>query len=137
MAEPGSRGYGRLSVSAQLLFEMETLALVDRRSFNPAPKVDSCIISLKRTGTKISQEEEAVLGAIFSHKKKSLRNAIVDARESIFRSRDKAAASRVALSIKYSERKVFTLSPAEALEAARGIAAAGSREEPVDSHGIA
>jgi 16S rRNA (adenine1518-N6/adenine1519-N6)-dimethyltransferase len=46
LAAPGTGEYGRLSVSTQLLFKTEMLAFVDRKSFSPPPKVDSCIISI-------------------------------------------------------------------------------------------
>lgn len=118
-AQSGSSQYGRLSVSCQLMFKVELLALVPRQAFSPMPKVDSCIISLEKTGVRIDEKEERAIGAIFSHKKKSVRNAVVDARMGLFGSRDKASASAFAQTLKYSERKVFTLTPEEA----HGVAA--------------
>ena len=116
MAEPGRREYGRLSVFSQLTFRTEMQALVERTAFTPAPKVDSCIISLEKTGFALGKCEEAAIGAIFSHKKKSLRNAVIDARMALFGSDDKKDAAKVAQTLKYSERKVFSLKPSEALE---------------------
>ncbi|MFA6907994.1 MAG: 16S rRNA (adenine(1518)-N(6)/adenine(1519)-N(6))-dimethyltransferase RsmA [Candidatus Micrarchaeia archaeon] len=121
MAETGSREYGRLSVFSQLTYRVETLALVERTAFLPAPKVDSCIISLVKTGFAMAPCEEKAVGALFSHKKKSLKNAVVDAREGLFSSRDKKRAGQIAQTLKYSGRKVFTLSPSEALETARQL----------------
>jgi len=121
MAEPGSREYGRLSVFSQLCFRSETLALVERTAFSPAPKVDSCIISLEKTGFLMDECEEKAVGAIFSHKKKSLKNAVVDARQALFGSNDKPLASKIAQTLKYPERKVFSLAPEEALEVARQL----------------
>ncbi|MEM2138106.1 MAG: 16S rRNA (adenine(1518)-N(6)/adenine(1519)-N(6))-dimethyltransferase RsmA [Candidatus Anstonellaceae archaeon] len=121
LAEPGSGNYGRLSVASQLLFKTEMLALVERTAFRPMPKVDSCIISLERTGMKINESEEKAIGAIFSHKKKSVRNAVIDARRELFGSDDKKLAAAKAHELKYSERKVFTLAPQEALEIARQL----------------
>lgn len=124
-AQPGSANYGRLSVFSQLCFAVEVLALVPKEAFSPKPKVDSCIISLVPTGMAMDEEEERVLGAIFAHRKKSLRNAVIDARMELFGSNDKKAAADAAQKVKYAERKVFTLSPNEALEAARRICALG------------
>jgi 16S rRNA (adenine1518-N6/adenine1519-N6)-dimethyltransferase len=121
LSEPGGSNYGRLSVASQLLFKIEMLALVERTAFQPVPKVDSCIISLERTGAKISEGEEKAIGALFSHKKKSVRNAVMDARRELFGSGDKPAASAKAQKLKYAERKVFTLAPHEALEVARQL----------------
>ena len=121
MAEPGGREYGRLSVFSQLTFRTEMLALVERTAFSPAPKVDSCIISLEKTGFCLCRCEEAAIGAIFSHKKKSLRNAVIDARMSLFGSDSKKGAAGYAQTLKYSGRKVFSLKPGEALEVARQL----------------
>ncbi|MFA6490010.1 MAG: 16S rRNA (adenine(1518)-N(6)/adenine(1519)-N(6))-dimethyltransferase RsmA [Candidatus Micrarchaeia archaeon] len=120
-AEPGTHNYGRLSVFSQLVFKLEVLALVPKEAFTPKPKVDSCVISLELTGAKLAQKHEKVIGAIFSHRKKSLKNAVVDARQELFGSSDKDAAHAVAQKLKYAERKVFTLTPAEALEVARKL----------------
>ncbi|MFA6214358.1 MAG: 16S rRNA (adenine(1518)-N(6)/adenine(1519)-N(6))-dimethyltransferase RsmA [Candidatus Micrarchaeia archaeon] len=126
MAEPGSHQYGRLSVFSQLTFKAETLAIVERTAFSPAPKVDSCIISIERTGFLLPKCEERAIGALFSHKKKAVKNAVVDARQELFGSKDRHGAARAAQTLKYKERKVFSLAPFEALEVARQLCAAGS-----------
>ncbi len=118
VSKPGTRNYGRLSVFAQLSFRIEILALVERGSFVPAPKVDSCIISLEKTGFTLDSSTEKAIGALFSHKKKSLRNAVVDARSELFGSTDKSSALRIAQTLKYAGRKVFSLSPQEILATA-------------------
>ena len=125
MAEPGGREYGRLSVFSQLTFRTEMLALVERTAFTPAPKVDSCMISLEKTGFCLGKCEEKAIGAIFSHKKKSLRNAVIDARMALFGSDDKKDAARRAQTLKYPGRKVFSLEPREALEIARQVCSQG------------
>jgi 16S rRNA (adenine1518-N6/adenine1519-N6)-dimethyltransferase len=118
LATPGTRNYGRLSATAQLLFRVEILALVQRTAFVPVPNVDSCIISIEKTGFSLSESQEKAIGALFSHKKKSVRNAAIDARRGLFSSEDKKKAAAVADKLKYSNRKVFTLSPEELLEVA-------------------
>ncbi len=118
VAPPGSHNYGRLSVFAQLCFRVEMLALVEKSAFDPQPHVDSCIISLVKTGFSLDRGTEQVIGALFSHKKKSVKNAVVDARHSLFGSHDKHSAEAVAQTLKYSGRKVFSLSPLEVLEIA-------------------
>jgi len=82
-----------------------------------------------KTGFLLSACEEKAIGAIFSHKKKSVKNAVVDARADLFGSRDKAAAGQVAQTLKYNERKVFSLAPSEALEVARQLCAVRPPEE--------
>ena len=121
VAAPGSREYGRLSVTCQVLFETEVLALVPKEAFSPKPKVDSCIISIRKTGAKLSEREENVIGALFSHKKKSVKNAVVDARRQLFGTDDKARAYEAAHRLKYAGRKVFSLAPSEAQCVAREL----------------
>lgn len=116
VALPGSSNYGRLSVSCQLSFQTKILAMVGREAFSPKPKVDSCIISLSKTGFSPSSLQEKAIAAIFSHRKKSLKNAVMDARRELFGSDDHQQARRAAQILKYKERKVFTMSPPEVLE---------------------
>ena len=70
-ASSGSSNYGRLSVSCQLAFDVEVLAAVGRSAFSPSPKVDSCIVLLRKTGFLPTEDEERAIAAIFSHRKKS------------------------------------------------------------------
>jgi len=126
MAEPGSGGYGRLSVFSQLAYRAEALALVERSAFSPAPKVDSCIVSIEKTGFCMDECEERAVRALFSHRKKSVKNAVVDARCELFGGIGKAGAAAFAQTLKYSGRKVFTLAPQEALETARQVCGKGT-----------
>lgn len=120
-AKSGSGNYGRLSVSCQLAFEIEVLSAVGRSAFSPSPKVDSCIILLRKTGFLPTMAEERAIAAIFSHRKKSLKNAVVDGRVSLFSSRERSSALRIAQTLKYAGSKVFTLSPQEVLYSARQL----------------
>lgn len=121
VAEPGTSNYGRLSVFCQLSFKMQIVGLVSREAFFPKPKVDSCLISLERTGFSIKECESKAIGAIFAHRKKTLRNAVIGSRAALFGSKDKRQAAKIAETLKYCKRKVFTLSPKEALETAKEL----------------
>ncbi|MEM1511241.1 MAG: 16S rRNA (adenine(1518)-N(6)/adenine(1519)-N(6))-dimethyltransferase RsmA [Candidatus Jordarchaeales archaeon] len=46
VASPGSKDYGRLSVSAQTYLNTIILEVVNRKNFYPSPKVDSAIVLL-------------------------------------------------------------------------------------------
>ncbi|MCX8175447.1 MAG: 16S rRNA (adenine(1518)-N(6)/adenine(1519)-N(6))-dimethyltransferase RsmA [Candidatus Micrarchaeota archaeon] len=116
LAPPGSSSYGRLSVSSQLLFRIEPLAQVSRLAFQPVPKVDSWIIGLEKSGEGLGAEQHKALAAIFSHRKKSLKNAVIAGRRELFLSDDKGQADKIAQTLKYRDRKVFSLSPKEVLE---------------------
>ncbi len=73
-----SSNYGRLSVTSQLFFNVSYEMTVSRRSFVPPPKVDSALISLVPTKLSLSSLQEDVLRAMFSHKNKTLKNALKD-----------------------------------------------------------
>jgi len=80
-AKPGDDNYGRLSVTAQLAFSIKLERVVLRHLFRPVPKVDSAIIVLRPTGVRLTQFQENVIRWLFSHKNKTVRNALLDSKE--------------------------------------------------------
>jgi len=112
LAEPGSRDYSRLSVVCQLLFEVELLERVPQNAFYPQPKVESTIVRLKKKGT-IPADLSLFINAIFQHRNKKLRNAIIDSREMLGLSKEKANELSSTLSLR--DRRVITLSKEEIL----------------------
>ena len=79
-ARPGGRNYGRLSVTSQLSFEITPVRPVLRHLFRPAPRVDSMIITLRKRDFRPSQLQENIIRYIFQHKKKTVRNALMDSK---------------------------------------------------------
>lgn len=79
VASPGDRNYSRLSVMMYLYSEVEMLFEVSKNDFFPKPKVSSAVIKLK---PKIDQVIDPffvdVTRALFQHKKKKIRNALMD-----------------------------------------------------------
>lgn len=77
-ANPGTKSYGRLSVTAQYHCRIERLFDVEAASFTPAPKVRSAFVRLR------SRERQpcdvaalaAVLRAAFGQRRKTLGNAL-------------------------------------------------------------
>jgi len=55
VASPGSKEYGRLSVSAQTYFNITILEIVDKKNFYPIPKVDSAIVLLTPKPAEIDE----------------------------------------------------------------------------------
>jgi 16S rRNA (adenine1518-N6/adenine1519-N6)-dimethyltransferase len=110
-ARPKDRNYGRLSVTSQLAFDIEIVRPVLRHLFRPAPKVDSMIIRLKKTGFRISPFQENIIRYIFQHKNKTLRNALLDSK--MFEKEDLGALGD------FVKRRGFTLSKEECMEIAR------------------
>ena len=114
-AIPGARNYGRLSVTAQLAFNVKLERTVLRHLFRPVPKVDSAIIVLTPTGMKLSQFQENVIRSLFSHKNKTVRNALTDSK--MF---DK---DEIGVLGGFSKRRARTLTKEECLEIARFLEA--------------
>ena len=75
-SKPKSSEYGYITVYLNYYFEVNKLFNVDKNCFNPAPKVDSAIIQLKKKD-KIKVNEEVFFKLIkdsFKLKRKNLRN---------------------------------------------------------------
>lgn len=119
LATPGTANYSKLSVISSLLFRVTKIMDVPRGNFRPVPKVDSVIVYIKPNGRRISRAVLEYVGLIMQHKKKTLRNAIIDSREKIGLGKDMAAI--VAGKINKSDLRVFKLSPEEILKAAKDL----------------
>jgi 16S rRNA (adenine1518-N6/adenine1519-N6)-dimethyltransferase len=80
LAKPGTRDYGRLSVTAQRLMTIRTLMDISRESFEPRPKVDSVLVSLEpkpyRTNVDAMVLGEMVRG-IFTQRRRLARGALL------------------------------------------------------------
>lgn len=76
MASPGSRDYGYLTVSTQLVCEVTLVCHVPPSAFAPPPKVDSAAIRLLRRSTVLPDLAPLLqfVGRCFAHKRKNLRN---------------------------------------------------------------
>lgn len=77
---PGNKDYGILSVLLQAYYDIEYLFTVPPGVFNPPPKVDSAVISMKRNGVKtLSCDEKlfkTVVKTAFNQRRKTLRNSL-------------------------------------------------------------
>ena len=80
VAAPGSADYGRLSVMLQYRFLMAKALDVPPGAFTPPPKVDSAVVRMRPLGEgRPRARDEAlfatIVGAAFSQRRKTLRNA--------------------------------------------------------------
>jgi 16S rRNA (adenine1518-N6/adenine1519-N6)-dimethyltransferase len=75
-AKPGSRTYGSPSVLVQLACEARLLRTVDPAVFRPRPRVESAILSLRRTGPAADPETRELVRAAFAHRRKSLARSV-------------------------------------------------------------
>lgn len=80
VALPGSRDYGRLSITVQFHADVEILEVVPRRAFSTPPKVDSAIVRLTPRPPPYEVKDVDFfmdfITAAFSQRRKKLRNAI-------------------------------------------------------------
>lgn len=111
VAEPGESDYGRLTVMANYYFIPVKLRTVPNSSFKPAPDVQAAIIKLypneERHGVADEEFFFKIVRALFTHKRKKVRNAFVDARHILEISKDEAKEIRD--DIPHSEKRVNEL----------------------------
>jgi 16S rRNA (adenine1518-N6/adenine1519-N6)-dimethyltransferase len=78
-AEPGNGDYGRLTVMLSPWLEAESLFDVGPGAFQPPPKVWSAVVRLtvrREPAFAVSPHFAAVVASAFSHRRKTLRNAL-------------------------------------------------------------
>jgi 16S rRNA (adenine1518-N6/adenine1519-N6)-dimethyltransferase len=80
VAAPGTADYGRLSVMLQYRFAMASMVRVPPGAFTPPPKVDSAVVRMVPLGegrprARDEQLFANIVGAAFSQRRKTLRNA--------------------------------------------------------------
>ena len=79
VATHGNKTYGRLSVMMQAFFEVESMFVVPKESFEPQPKIESAILYLKtRTKPLVKNPKplEEIVKIAFSKRRKTLKNCL-------------------------------------------------------------
>ncbi len=83
VAQPGTKAYSSLGVILSTYADISTVVQVGRKSFTPAPRVDSTVIRLRllpdgqsRVPIDDHKHYSAVVHAAFSQRRKTLRNAL-------------------------------------------------------------
>ena len=76
LAGPGTRNYGYLTVSAQLVCDVTLVCHVPPSAFSPPPKVDSAAVKFVRKANQVPDLQQLLIfvGRCFAHKRKNLRN---------------------------------------------------------------
>lgn len=77
----GSKVFGSLSIMAQALCRIETVARIPPQAFWPAPKVDSVMLRMDVGDSPFAEQSEvrefaSLLGETFRHRRKKLRSAL-------------------------------------------------------------
>ncbi|WP_407412888.1 16S rRNA (adenine(1518)-N(6)/adenine(1519)-N(6))-dimethyltransferase RsmA [Methanobrevibacter sp.] len=82
--EIGTKNYSRLSAMLYFKCDVEKLTDVSQESFIPKPQIDSTVVRLTPKENKISDEDFKVYSkftkALFQHRNKKIRNALIDSR---------------------------------------------------------
>lgn len=85
----GTKDYSRLSAMLYFKCDVENLTDVSAESFIPKPKIDSTVVRLTPKENKISDEDFKIYSnytkALFQHRNKKIRNALIDSRHIICR----------------------------------------------------
>ena len=75
-AAPGSKTYGATSVLAQLACQVQVARRVPPSVFHPAPRVESAIVLLRRTGPAPPAAVRDLVHAAFAHRRKALAGSL-------------------------------------------------------------
>ena len=82
-----TKDYSRLSAMLYFKCDVETLTDMSAESFIPKPKIDSAVVKLTPKENRISDEDFKVYSnftkALFQHRNKKIRNALIDSRHII------------------------------------------------------
>lgn len=119
-ASPGSKSYSRLSVESGLRFKVYRVREVPPTCFHPRPHVDSEIVYLVPKAVKISKGADTIIAALMSHKKKTLRNALIDSSRSL--GMEKSVMAGIAGELKDSKTRPLHMEPQALLEVAMLVA---------------
>ena len=119
LADPGTRSYSRLSVVSRLSFKMHRLMSVSPDKFYPQPKVTSEVVYIRPTGKRISSGESEMINLLMMHKKKKLRNAVIDSARAL--GLEKSRASEIADGMESKDKRPFQMEPESILDSARQL----------------
>jgi 16S rRNA (adenine1518-N6/adenine1519-N6)-dimethyltransferase len=75
-ADSGGRTYGSPSVLAQLACEVTLARTVDPAVFRPRPRVESAILTMRRTGPGADPAIRALVRDAFAHRRKTLARSL-------------------------------------------------------------
>jgi len=119
LAHSNTRKYSKLSVLSELEFSIYKIMDVKAGNFYPMPKVDSSIVFIKPKSHAVKGGVSGTIGLLMNHKKKKLRNAIIDSRSALGITEEEA--SSIADSVAHSSERVFKISPEKLEEIADEI----------------
>jgi len=123
VAEPSDKNYGYFTIKAQYYFVPVKLRTIPSRNFYPEPEVDAAILKLYPNQDRHPVEDEEaffdLVKALFTHKRKKLRNAFVDTRHML--DYEKEEAKEIRDELPHSEERVINLGIKELAEVAEHL----------------
>lgn len=123
VAKPGDSNYSRLSLMTNYCADVEMLFHVPREDFHPQPRISSAVIKLKpNKKVEVDNNLINVSRALFQHKKKKTRNALLDSFHEIAEL-DKTESKEMVgkLDQEMLDKRVLKLNPDEVLTLSRDI----------------
>ena len=128
--EVASKNYSRLSAMLYFRCDVEKLTDVSQESFIPKPQIDSTVVKLTPKENQIYPDDFKVYSkftkALFQHRNKKIRNALIDSRH-IISNIDKKELKKRLNAIEdeilndYLSKIVIVLTPEEILEVSKGL----------------
>ncbi len=122
--EVGTKNYSRLSAMLYFKCDVETLTDVSNESFIPKPQIDSTVVKLTPKENIISDEDFRTYSkftkALFQHRNKKIKNALIDSRHIISNIDKKVLKKRLNTIdderlVEYLKMRVVMLTPEEIL----------------------
>ena len=122
--EVGTKDYSRLSAMLYFKCEVERLTEVSNESFIPKPQIDSTVVKLTPKEKSIDEEDFRTYSkftkALFQHRNKKIKNALIDSRHIISNIDKKVLKKRLnAIDderlVEYLKMRVVALAPEEIL----------------------
>jgi len=122
--EVGTKDYSRLSAMLYFKCDIEKLTDVSNESFIPKPQIDSTVVKLTPKENSISDDDFKVYSkftkALFQHRNKKIKNALIDSRHIISDIDKKVLKKRLnAIEderlVEYLKMRVVVLTPEEIL----------------------
>jgi 16S rRNA (adenine1518-N6/adenine1519-N6)-dimethyltransferase len=113
LAEPGTREYGRLTVSVRRRLNIEKIREISRTAFRPRPKVDSILLRmtpLQNLRQLNEQSFEEVVRGVFNQRRRLTRSALA---HFLTKRLGRESARKIMSEIVVPDARVFQLSIAQ------------------------
>jgi 16S rRNA (adenine1518-N6/adenine1519-N6)-dimethyltransferase len=106
LVTPPSPAVSRLSVMAQMRGDFQILKVVSRKNYYPVPKTDCALVTVAPRGSYVPDQffEHVVIG-LYSHKRKTVKNALLSSQDVTGITKEQIRASQ----IPFEKRRVWSL----------------------------